>query len=257
MKKTGVKMVAPLLIIITALSISYPDDAQLIKKIIDTYDKLYKSSSSYALIEMQITTPHWQRTLKMKSWSLGMEKMLVKILAPKKERGVGTLKIDNEMWNFLPKTNKVIKIPPSMMMSSWMGSDFTNDDLVKEYTLADDYDISIITPDNAQEDCHYVKGIPKKGKAIVWGAIEIAVRKDDYIPLWEKYYDEHGTLVREMVFKKIKTIDNHTIPTVIELIPRTKEGHKTVLIYNDIDFDISPGKETFSLRKLREPVKGE
>ena len=144
-----------------------------------------------------------------------------------------------------------------MMRSSLLGSYFTYDDLVKEYTLADDYDISIITPDNAQEDCHYVKGIPKKGKAIVWGAIEIAVRKDDYIPLWEKYYDEHGTLVREMVFKKIKTIDNHTIPTVIELIPRTKEGHKTVLIYNDIDFDISPGKETFSLRKLRKPVKGE
>ncbi len=236
---------------------SMGNDAELLKKIVVSFDELYKSSASYALVEMEITTPHWSRTLKMKTWSLGMEKMLVKILAPKKERGVGTLKIEDEMWNYLPKTNKVIKIPPSMMMSSWMGSDFTNDDLVKEYTLTDDYDMSIFEPPEKKEDYHYVKGIPKKGKAIVWGKIEIAVRKSDLLPVWEKYYDEHGKPVREMLFSEIKTIDKRMIPTVITLIPKTKEGHKTVLRYLDIDYNIRLDSNTFSLRKLREPVTGE
>ncbi len=131
------------------------------RKIVEKLDKLYKSESSRGRMEMEIVTPHWSRTLVMRMWSKGMEKALVKVLSPKKERGVATLKLGGQMWNYLPKTNKVIKIPPSMMMGSWMGSDFTNDDLVREYTFTEDYRFEMLTPDNPVDTLYYVKVVPK------------------------------------------------------------------------------------------------
>lgn len=223
-------------------------DAQAIVK---KMDELYRSSSSAATVEMEITTPQWTRTLKMKAWSSGMDKTFIRIMEPKKETGIATLRIGNEMWNFLPNTNKVIKIPPSMMMGSWMGSDFTNDDLVKEYTFINDYTFELTTVDNPQEGAVYVKCTPKEGVPVVWGYIIIAVLEKDYTPLWEKFYDEKGQLMREMNFKDTKTFGKKTIPSVMELIPSHKPGNKTTIRYLDIQFDIKLDEQIFSLRNLR------
>src|SRR6056297_1942824 len=132
------------ILLITIVSFNFgQSNSNLARNIVNKVDKLYRSESSYALMEMRIVTPHWERTLKMKTWSSGMDKTFIRIIAPKKEKGVGTLRIKNQMWNYLPKTNKVMKIPPSMMMANWMGSDFTNDDLVSEYTFIEDYNFSM------------------------------------------------------------------------------------------------------------------
>jgi len=221
------------------------------KEIVKKMDELYRSSSSQATMEMEIITPHWKRTLKMDAWSLGMDQTFIRILSPKKERGIATLRIDNEMWNFLPKTNKVMKVPPSMMMGSWMGSDFTNDDLVKEFTFIDDYSFELTDVENPQEGVVYVKCIPKPDLPIVWGHIIIAVKEKDYSPVWQKYYDEKGKLMREMFFKEVKTFGKRTIPAVMELIPTHKEGNKTIVRYLDAKFDINIDKGIFSLRNLR------
>ena len=223
-------------------------DAQAIVK---KMDELYRSKSSMATVEMEITTPHWTRTLKMKAWSSGMDKTFIRILEPKKEMGIATLRIGNEMWNFLPNTNKVIKIPPSMMMGSWMGSDFTNDDLVKEYTFINDYIFELTTVDNLQEGVVYVKCTPKEGVPVVWGYIIVAVLDKDYTPLWEKFYDEKEQLMREINFRDPKTFGKRTIPTVMELIPSHKPGNKTTIRYLDIQFDIKLAEQIFSLRNLR------
>ena len=122
-----------------------PDIETVIKHI----DQLYRSETSHAEMEMHIVTPHWERTLAMTIWTQGMSKTFIRITAPKKEQGVATLRIGNEMWNYLPKTNKVMKIPPSMMMGSWMGSDFTNDDLVRESSMLNDYTYQFVTPEDA------------------------------------------------------------------------------------------------------------
>jgi outer membrane lipoprotein-sorting protein len=219
--------------------------------IVKKVDELYRATTSEALVEMQIITPHWQRTLKMNAWSEGMDKTFIRILEPKKEQGMATLRIGTEMWNFLPKTNKVMKIPPSMMMSSWMGSDFTNDDLVKEFTFLESYHFEMTTPENPETAVLYVKCIPKEGLPIVWGHIVVAVREETYMPLWQKYYDEKGKLVREMIFKDVKAFGTREIPSVMELIPLTKEGHKTVLRYSEARFDVQLDQETFTLRNLR------
>lgn len=234
---------------VTAYSAENEAEA-IVKKI----DDLYRSTSSEALIEMEIITPHWQRTLKMDALSMGLEKTFIRILEPKKERGIATLRIGNEMWNFLPNTNKVIKIPPSMMMSSWMGSDFTNDDLVKEFTFLESYHFDLTTPENPQPGTTYIKCIPKEGLPIVWGYIIIAVREEDTMPLWQKYFDEKGKLMREMSFREVKLFGNRRIPSILELIPTTKAGHKTVLRYIEAKFDLAIDEDIFTLRNLRQRI---
>ncbi len=236
-----------------SISLSQPKQAEnQAESIVRKVDELYRASTSEAQVEMEIITPHWQRTLKMNVWSQGMDKTFIRILEPKKEQGIATLRIGNEMWNFLPKTNKVLKIPPSMMMSSWMGSDFTNDDLVKEFTFLDSYDFQMTVPEHPQEGELYVKCTPKQGIPVVWGYIVVAVKGGNFLPLWQKYYDEKGKLMREMWFKEVKTFGTREIPSVMELIPTTKQGNKTVLRYIEARFDVPMDKEIFTLRNLRE-----
>ena len=219
--------------------------------IVRKIDELYRSQSSFAQVEMEIVTPDWRRTLVMKGWSKGLNKMLIRILEPKKESGVGTLRIENEMWNYLPKTDKVIKIPPSMMMSSWMGSDFTNDDLVKEYTFVNDFTFRLITPDEAQKGMLYVECRPKPGVPIVWDKIIIAVEESSTLPVWQKFYDEKGQVARIMSYSEIRTFGRRTVPSVMEMVPQTKEGHKTVIRYKDVQFDLALDDGLFSLRNLQ------
>jgi len=222
-----------------------------IEKVVAAIDKLYRHDSSHTVMEMEIHTPHWSRTLKLEAWSEGMDKTFIRILQPQKERGMGTLRIENEMWNYLPKTNKVMKIPPSMMMSSWMGSDFKNNDLVKEFTFTEDYNFEYVEPADAKANRLYLKCIPKPGKPIVWGHVLIAVKKESFIPEWEKYYDEHGELMRVMYFSEVESFDGKRLPSKMELVPQTKEGHKTILHYIEAEFDLPITKRIFTLRNLR------
>lgn len=214
-------------------------------------DDLYRSQASYAQVEMEIVTPDWRRTLSLKAWSKGQAKTFIRILEPKKESGVGTLRLGSEMWNYLPKTDKVIKIPPSMMMSSWMGSDFTNDDLVKEYTFVNDFTFRLITPPEAQKGFLYLECRPKPGVPIVWDRIVIAVDEAAVLPLWQKFYDEKGKVARVMNYSQVKTFGRRTIPSVMEMIPQTKEGYKTVLRYVSLQFDLALDEAIFSLRNLQ------
>ncbi len=223
----------------------------LVKQLIREVDELYRSKSSYSELEMEIVTPHWQRTLAMYGWTEGLDKTFIRITSPKKENGVTTLRIENEMWNYLPKTDKVMKIPPSMMMSSWMGSDFTNDDLVKEFSLFEDYMYEFIHPEGEPDSLYYINCIPNEDVPIVWNNIVISVRKDDHIPIWQKYYDEKGTLMRLMNYSDVRNFGDRLIPATMEMIPQNKEGHKTVIRYHKLEFDINLDKDVFSLRKLR------
>jgi outer membrane lipoprotein-sorting protein len=247
-------IITPLLAVLTlSTQAAEPDSLTQadIDRIIREVDQLYRSQSSYSQLEMEIVTPHWQRTLTMKAWTQGTDKTFIRITAPDKEKGVATLRIKNEMWNYLPKTNKVIKIPPSMMMSSWMGSDFTNDDLVKEFSLFKDFSYQWIPSPPGSEDTIFIRCIPRPDLPVVWGSIETAVRKKDHIPAWQKYYDEKGKLMRTLSYSQVRRFGDRTIPATMEMIPQNKEGHKTVIRYLEIEFDRKIGDEVFSLRNLR------
>lgn len=245
------------LIMLIALFAATPALAQKIdttldvKEIIKKVDQLYRSKSSYAELEMEIITPRWSRTLAMNSWTAGMKKTFVRITAPKKEQGVATLRVGNEMWNYLPKTNKVMKVPPSMMMSSWMGSDFTNDDLVKEFSLFDDYTYEPAVVDSARDDMYYINCIPRKDLPVVWGNIIVACHKDDLLPVWMKYYDEKGQLMRVWEYSNVREFDGRRIPATMVIIPQHNPGHKTIMRYLEAKFDPPLDDEVFSLRNLR------
>ena len=241
-------LLSTLLLCVPAPAQKPPPDVETIIKHID---QLYRSDTSHAEMEMHIVTPHWERTLAMTVWSKGMDKTFIRITAPKKEQGVATLRIGNEMWNYLPKTNKVMKIPPSMMMGSWMGSDFTNDDLVRESSMLDDYTYQFVTPEDAAPDHLYVQLIPKEDSPIVWGKIVAAVQSSDYTPVWQRFYDEKGNLMRVMNFKEIKTFGDKTIPSLMEMLPQNKEGHKTVVRWVNATFDSDIDDKIFTRRNLQ------
>jgi len=221
--------------------------------VVRTVDELYRSKSSYAEVTMEIVTPQWQRTLEMMMWTDGMDKTFIRILAPRKEKGVGTLRIGNEMWNFLPRTNKIMKVPPSMMTGSWMGSDFTNDDLVDEITYVNDYALAWADTDSAKADVFYIKATPHEDVPVVWGYILLAIRKNDYIPLWEKYFDEQDRLLRTFVFSDVRDFGARRLPSTMEVIPENKAGHKTVVRYTKATFDEPVDNGVFSIRNLRSP----
>ena len=222
-----------------------------VESIVKKMDQLYRSETSHAEMEMQIATPHWERTLAMTVWTKGMDQTFIRITAPKKEQGVATLRIGNEMWNYLPKTNKVMKIPPSMMMGSWMGSDFTNDDLVKESSMLNDYTYQLVKPEDATPGQVYIQLIPKEDSPIVWGKIIAAVRSSDYIPVWQHFYDEQRNLMRVLNFKEIKTFDGKIIPSVMEMLPQNKTGHKTVVRFLNATFDSAIDDKIFTRRNLQ------
>lgn len=225
-----------------------PEDA---RKIIAWIDQMYRSKSSYSEVSMNIVTPHWQRTLEFKAWTRGTDRTFIRVVSPKREQGVATLRIKSEMWNFLPKTDKVIKIPPSMMMSSWMGSDFTNDDLVKEISFVDDYSYELTQPPDSDTSLLYVRCVPHENVPVVWGSVIIAAGREGYLPMWEKYYDEKGALMRTITFSDVTGFGDRTLPATMELIPENKEGNRTVIHYEKLVFDADVGDEIFSLRNLQ------
>jgi len=240
------------LLLVNAIHAANANPADRAREIVKIMDELFRSKSSIAKFEMKIITPNWERTLEIDAWTLGLEKSFFRIQAPLKEKGMSTLKVGNEIWNYLPKTDKVMKIPPSMMMGSWMGSDFTNDDLVKEYTYLNDYTFEMTTVDKPEPGILYVKSTPKDGVPVVWGYVITAVREKDFLPAWQKFYDEKKQLMREMIFKDIRTFGKRTIPAVMELVPVNKPGQKTTVRYVDIQFDVNLDNSIFSLRHLQE-----
>ena len=246
------KKVLLILGIIISISNSHADILTA-EKILDNVDDLYRSNASHGILTLSVTTVNWQRTLTLEQWSKGEDKSLIKILKPKKEKGLATLRVDKNMWNYLPKVKRVVKIPSSMMSSSWMGSHFTNDDLVKQSRMAEDYTFSITFEGmNDGKEIIEVTCLPNKEAAVVWGKVEVVVYADDYLPLRMIYYDEDLLLSRTLEFTNIEMMDGKMIPTMMSMIPTNEPGESTTVKWEEIQFDVTIDDEFFSLRKLQQ-----
>ena len=222
-----------------------------VRALLEKVDRLYRSSRSWARIEMEVVTPDWRRTLAMDFWTEGLDKTFIRVKAPARDAGAATLRKGGEMWNYFPKIDKVMKVPPSMMMGSWMGSDFTNDDLVKESTLMDDYHGEFFSPEKPDPALHHIRLKPRAETVSLWGSIELVIRKADLLPLREDYYDEKGRLQRSMEFSDIAPLGGRTMPRVMRMIPLSKAGHSTTIRYLDASFDGALPADTFTLRNLQ------
>jgi outer membrane lipoprotein-sorting protein len=229
-----------------------PTAAQTPKEIVDRVDRLLRGASSEGRLTMQITTRQWTRSLDLRIWSLGTDYALVRVLAPQREAGTATLKAGTDVWNYLPRVDRTIKVPPSLMMGSWMGSHFTNDDLVKESRMALDYDIT--TSFDGERDGVAVWEltlVPKPDAPVVWGKVIELVRKQDLMPLWARYYDDAGHLARTMTFGDFRLMGGRKIPARITVSPADKPDESTVIVYRDLRFDVGLTPAFFSLRALR------
>ena len=232
--------------------LSSPLQAQTAREIIDRVDRLLRGESSRGRITMEITTEHWSRSLDMEIWSLGVEHSLVRVQSPAREAGTATLKAGQEVWNYLPRVDRTIKVPPSLMMGSWMGSHFTNDDLVKEGRIVDDYDFEIsFEGEREGVEVWEFQLTPRPEAPVIWGRIDEQVRKADLMPTWIRYYDEDGGLVRTMTFSDYRTMGDRLVPASMLVIPADKPEEHTVLTYHELDFGISLDENFFSLRNLR------
>ena len=246
------KKVFLILGIIISISNSHADILSA-EKILDNVDDLYRSNASHGILTLSVTTVNWQRTLTLEQWSKGEDKSLIKILKPKKEKGLATLRVDKNMWNYMPKVKRVVKIPSSMMSSSWMGSHFTNDDLVKQSRMAEDYTFSITFEGmNDGKEIIEITCLPNKEAAVVWGKVEVVVYADDYLPLRMIYYDEDLLLSRTLEFTNIEMMDGKIIPTMMSMIPTNEPGESTTVKWEEIQFDVTIDDEFFSLRKLQQ-----
>jgi hypothetical protein len=200
---------------------------------------------------MHVKTAQYERTMKMRIWSSGAEKTLVRILEPAKDAGITTLKVDQNIWNYLPKVDRTLKVPAGMMSGNWMGSHFTNDDLVKESRLSDDFDGRITSrPSENPEGLYVIELRPKPEAAVVWGSIVAKIRPDR-LPVSVAYNDEQGKAVRTILFSDVKNFDGHMVPSVMRLIPADKPGEFTEMTYLSIDFDVVIPESTFTLQALK------
>lgn len=225
--------------------------SQRAEDIIRRSEDLLKGKTSRGTFSMTIETPDYTRTMEMDSWWVGNEKALIVITSPRREAGNKTLKIDNELWMYLRNTETTIKVPPSMMLQSWNGSDFTNDDLVRESSLIDDYTMRIVTRDSVSGASTWrLELVPKPNAPVVWGRILYWVRTGDYLPARAEYFDERGTRTRTMTFEDFKRMGGRLIPARQSMVNDLKPGHRTTFEYKSVEFDVAISDRIFSFREL-------
>lgn len=200
------------------------------KEIVRKAYNLMQGLTNESALSMTIVRPTWQRTISFKSWAKGNDYSLAIVTDPAKERGQTFLKRKNEIWNWVPSIQKMIKLPPSMMSQGWMGSDYSNDDLLKESSIVEDYEHSLMSMETIEgQECYKIKLVPKPNAAVVWGSIIKWISKNDYFQLRSEYFDEDGILIKTETASAIKQMGDRRIPTHIEIIPKDKPGNKTLV----------------------------
>ena len=221
------------------------------KDIVKKADDKAKGKTSIASITIQTIRPNWTREMSVKAWTKGKDLTLILVLAPAKEKGVVFLKRKKEVWNWIPSIERNIKMPPSMMSQSWMGTDFTNDDLVKEASVIEDYTHSFLEDAIVDgRECYKIQLLPKPKSAVVWGKIIMCIDKKDFIMLYVEYFDEEEKLVNVMHCSEIKLLGGKILASKMEMTPVNKKGNKTVLLYNSLSFDNPLEDSFFSTQNL-------
>ena len=219
-------------------------DANQILK--NSEQKIQGIKSSYQEMMIKIVRPKWSKEMTMKGWSIGEDYFTSVVLSPAKEKGIVFLKRENEVWNYIPSIERTIKLPPSMMMQNWMGTDFTNDDLVQRSSITDDYTNTIIGNETIDGlDCWIIELIPNEDAAVVWGKLVMWIDKKDYMQLKTQFFDEYDEMVSIMTGKAIKNFDGKKLPAIIEFVPLDKEGNKTIVERLVWKFDIDINERFF------------
>lgn len=218
-----------------------------VKALLRQFDELYESTGTRAQMEITIVKSGKTRTMKLTTWGKGADHSLIVIDAPVRDAGTATLKVEKNLWNYLPKISRTIRVPPSMMMGSWMGSDLTNDDLVRRTSYEEDYDAQLL---EETAETWKVRVDAKPDVIGLWNRVDMIFSKKDRMPLQAQFYDRKDRLSRTMRFEDIKTITGRRIPMHITIIPEREEGRSTEVIYHHVEFNVQLDDNLFSLSRL-------
>jgi outer membrane lipoprotein-sorting protein len=222
------------------------------KEIVKLADQKMRGSTMQAEISIKTIRPTWNREMQCKIWMKGNQLSMILIKSPAKDKGIAFLKKKKEVWNWIPALERTIKLPPSMMSQSWMGTDFTNDDLVKESSVVEDYNHSIIGDTVYQKrSCYIIEMIPKPETAVVWSKVIVFIDKNDFLELHSIFFDDDGQLINTMNSYDIKLMHDRIIPTRFEMIPADKKGQKTEMIYKNIEYNKPIDDAFFSTNKMK------
>jgi len=229
-------------------------EAQTATEIIRKSEANLKGESNQAEMTMQIIRPEWKRSMQLKTWSKGNDYQLVLVTSPAKDKGTASLKRKKELWSWMPSIERTIKVSASMMSQAWMGSDFTNDDLLQQSSIVQDYTHKIMKTEQVNgHDCWKIKLTPKPDAPIVWGKVVMWISKKGYHQFKTEFYDEDEYLVNTMKTSDVrKTTDgSREIPMRMEIVPAEKEGYKTVLTYKNIHFNVKLNDSFFSIQNMK------
>jgi outer membrane lipoprotein-sorting protein len=226
-----------------------------VKDLVDRGNKALRGDSSRGRLTMTIETPDWKRSLEVEGWNKDRTMAFIVIRAPAKERGETTLRRKNEMWLWMPKVERVIKIPPTMMHSAWQGSDFTYEDIVKADSIVKDYTHKLLSTKNEDGRTVYrIEAMPKADAPVVWGKIitDIALYDDQsVVPLLEEDYSERGELIRTITLSDVKIMGGRRVPSKLVCVPALKKGQRTTLVYQELEFDLPLTDDFFSYQRLQ------
>ncbi len=221
--------------------------------LLDKVDDLYRGDSSEGKMSMVIVTENWTRTLVAEMASRGKDNTFIRILSPKKERGTTTLRVGKDIWNYLPKVDRVIKLPSSMMSVSWMGSHVTNNDLVRESRFTEDFNCEVSF--DGEKDGQLIVDIdcfPLEDAAVEWGKVGLTLDGVKELPMEIRYYDEDLALARTITYSNSRIVDKREMPTTMIVVPADDPGESTTVNYEELTFDVDLPEEFFSIRRLRE-----
>ncbi len=225
--------------------------AQTADEIIQKADAKVRGSSAYAEMSIKVIRPKWTKTMQLKTWSKGKDKSVVLITAPAKEKGTVFLMRGKEIWNYIPSIERTIKLPPSMMMQNWMGTDMTNDDLIKQSSIVTDYDKVLLgTEKIGNRNCWKIKLTPKPDAAVVWAKILLWVDQKDWIQMQVEYYDEDDFLVNKILASDIRKFGNRWLPSKLVVLPMDKKGQKSIIEYKVWNFDVKIPEKYFTTRYM-------
>ncbi len=249
MRMTVISKFFKTLLLLLFFTISY---AQTAEEIIKKADEKYRGKTSYSEMTIHIIRPKWSKQMKIKGWSKGTKYSVSIVTSPAKEKGTVFLMRDKEVWNYMPTIDRTIKFPPSMMLQNWMGTDLTNDDLVKQSSILEDYTHKI-TGEEKKEGytCWVIELIPKEDAPVVWGKVVIWVDKSEYMMLQTDYYDEDNYLVNQMIGSEVKVFSGKKLPSKLRVIPVEEEGQETILTYDKLKFDIKISDQFFTTNYMK------
>ncbi len=248
MKKLQNFILVILLLTIGLLEGIAQDAVEIIKRMEDRM----RGTSSYVEMTMTTVRPRYTREISMKAWTKGENFSLILITAPARDKGIAYLKRFREIWNYVPSIDRMIKMPPSMMSQSWMGSDFSNDDLVKESSTIQDFHHKLLPSQTVDGlECFVIELIPKPESSIIYDKVKIWVTKGNYLQWRIENYDEMGELVNVIKMSDIKTLGGREIPTRMELTPMDRKGNKTIITYQNARFNMPVEDNFFTVQNLK------